>query len=190
MSESVTSAVPPWAHEKAEVHAPNPQWARKAERERARLTELLAQWLVDGVEHVGSTAVPGLAAKPILDLMASVNDPDVVVEQTSQQLAADGWSYVPPELDGRPWRRFFVKPDASGQRRMAHLHVIPSGHVRWTEQIAFREMLKQDDRLARRYEELKRRLADQLGNDRETYTQAKADFIAEALRSGTRPGAG
>ncbi len=153
--------------------------------------ELLAPWLDDGVEHVGSTAVPGLAAKPIIDLMASVNDPDVVVEQASQRLAADGWCYVPPELDGRPWRRFFVKPDASGQRRMAHLHVIPSGHVRWAEQLAFRDILRRDDQLARRYAELKRRLTDQHGHDREAYTEAKATFIAEALQHGaeldTRP---
>jgi GrpB-like predicted nucleotidyltransferase (UPF0157 family) len=65
-------AVPPWAHEKAEVCAYDPQWAGRATTDCARLTDLLAPWLVDGVEHVGSTAVPGLAAKPIVDLMVSV----------------------------------------------------------------------------------------------------------------------
>ena len=59
-----------------------------------------------------------------------------------ERLAADGWCYVPPELDGKPWRRFFVKPDASGQRRMAHLHVIQAGHPRWAEQIVFRDALR------------------------------------------------
>lgn len=180
----MSGAVPPWADEKAEVHAHDPRWAAKAGIERARLIELLAPWLVDGVEHVGSTAVPGLAAKPIIDLMASVTDPDAVVDQASQRLAADGWCHVPPELDCRPWRRFFVKPDASGRRRMAHLHVITSGHVRWAEQIAFRDALRRDDQLARGYEDLKRRLADRHGHDREAYTDAKATFIAEALRRG------
>ncbi len=184
------SAVPPWAYEKAETHAPDPRWAGRAAIERARLVELLAPWLVDGVEHVGSTAVPGLAAKPIIDLMVSVHDPEVVVERASQRLSAAGWCYVPPELDGRPWRRFFVKPDASGQHRMAHLHVITSGHPRWAEQIAFRDMLRRDGRLARRYEDLKRRLADQHGHDREAYTEAKATFITEALRQGAGPDAG
>jgi GrpB-like predicted nucleotidyltransferase (UPF0157 family) len=174
----------------AEVHPHDPRWGARAGTERARLTGLLAPWLVDGVEHVGSTAVPGLAAKPIIDLMASVNDPDAVVDHAGERLAADGWCYVPPELDGRPWRRFFVKPDASGQRRIAHLHVIRSGHARWAEQIAFRDALRCDDQLARRYEDLKRRLAAQHGDDREAYTDAKAGFITEVLHQAAGPDVG
>jgi GrpB-like predicted nucleotidyltransferase (UPF0157 family) len=80
-----------------------------------------------------------LAANPAIDLMASVRDPDAVVAQAGSQLQAAGWCYVPPELDGRPWRRFYIKPDACGQRRIAHLHVIASGHPRWAQQIAFRD---------------------------------------------------
>ena len=126
-----------------------------------------------------------LAAKPVIDLMASVTDPDAVAGQAGERLAADGWCYVPPELDsGGSWRRFFVKPDASGQRRVAHLHVIRAGHRRWTEQIAFRDALRADDDLARRYEGLKRRLAAQHADDREAYTAAKAEFIADALGRG------
>ena len=88
---------------------------------------------------------------------------------------------MPPELDRRPWRRFFVKPDPSGQRREAHLHVIQSGHRRWTDQIRFRDALRDDARLAQAYEDLKRRLAEQSGHDREVYTEGKAAFIASAL---------
>lgn len=132
----MSDAVPPWAHESPELHPHDPRWGHRAQAERGRLAELLAPWLVDGVEHVGSTAVPGLAAKPVIDLMASVTDPDTITAQASQRLAADGWYYVPPELDRRPWRRFFVKPDVSGLRRAAHLHLISAGHPRWAEQIA------------------------------------------------------
>lgn len=96
--------------------------------EHEQLATLLAPWLVDGIEHVGSTAVPGLAAKPVVDLMASVADLDTVVEHA--HLTDHGWVYVPPELDQRPWRRFFVKPDAPKQRREAHLHLIQAGHPR------------------------------------------------------------
>ena len=171
--------VPPWAYEKPELRPHDPNWAAEAAAERARLTELLAPWLVDGIEHVGSTAVPGLAAKPILDLMASVRD---LEEVAVESLSADGWCYVPPELDLRPWRRFFVKPDTSGQRRWAHLHVIASGHPRWAEQIAFRDALRRDEQLASRYEDLKRRLVDEHGSDREAYTGAKAEFVANVLK--------
>jgi GrpB-like predicted nucleotidyltransferase (UPF0157 family) len=175
-------AVPVWANEKAEVLPHDPRLAGRARTERDRLARMLSPWLVDGVEHVGSTAVAGIAAKPVIDLMASVTDLDAVVAQAGERLAADGWCYVPPELDGKPWRRFFVKPDARGERRIAHLHVIRAGHPRWAEQIAFRDVLRGDDRLARSYEELKRRLAAQHADDREAYTDAKAEFIADALR--------
>lgn len=83
---------------------------------------------------------------------------------------------------GGSWRRFFVKPDAAGHRRIAHLHVIPAGHARWAEQIAFRDALRSDDQLARRYENLKRQLAECHGHDREAYTKAKGAFVADALR--------
>jgi GrpB-like predicted nucleotidyltransferase (UPF0157 family) len=177
----VSDAVPPWAHETPRIRPHDPRLPLAAQTERARLAGLLAPWLADGVEHVGSTAVPGLAAKPIVDLMASVRDLDEVVARAGGDLAADGWCYVPPELDKRPWRRFFVKPDASGRRRVAHLHLIQAGHPRWAEQLAFRDALRGDERLARRYEDLKRRLAAEHAGDREAYTAAKAAFVASAL---------
>jgi GrpB-like predicted nucleotidyltransferase (UPF0157 family) len=175
-------AAPAWAYEEPELHPDDPAWGDRGRAECARLAEILAPWLADGVEHVGSTAVPGLAAKPVIDLMASVRDPDAVVMQAGGRLAADGWCYVPPELDRRPWRRFFVRPDASGQRRVAHLHVMASGRPRWAEQIAFRDALGSDDQLARSYEALKHNLAEQHKDDREAYTEAKANFVAVALR--------
>jgi GrpB-like predicted nucleotidyltransferase (UPF0157 family) len=177
----VSDSTPPWAYEQPAVHPHDPRLIEQAEIERARLAELLGPWLADGVEHVGSTSVPGLAAKPIIDLMAQVVDLDTVVDEAGEQLWAAGWHYVPPDLDGRRWRRFFVKPDPSGQHRYAHLHVIGVGHPRWAQQIAFRDALRRDADLARRYGDLKRGLAAEHPDDREAYTEAKAEFITEAL---------
>jgi GrpB-like predicted nucleotidyltransferase (UPF0157 family) len=186
----VSNPVPPWAHEKPELHPHDPAFSVLAETERERLLALLAPWLVDGVEHVGSTAVPGLPAKPIIDLMASVHDLDVVTEQAGDPLAADGWCYVPPSIDsGSSWRRFFVKPDPSGQHRYAHLHVIKAGHPRWVAQLAFRDALRRDPGLAGRYADLKRRLVSAHPDDREAYTEAKGLFVAEALRPHGAPAA-
>src|ERR1700733_12060825 len=151
----MSDGVPAWAYERAELCPYDPRWADRGRGEGERLTELLAPCLAGGVEHAGSTAVPGLAAKPIIDLMAAVGELDVATEQAAGRLAGDGWCYVPPELDQRPWRRFFVKPDASGQRRVAHLHLMQAGQPRWAEQIAFRDALRRDGQLARRYEDLK-----------------------------------
>jgi GrpB-like predicted nucleotidyltransferase (UPF0157 family) len=177
----VSEDAPVWAYERAEVRPHDPRWTVRAEAECSRLAALLAPWVVDGVEHVGSTAVPGLAAKPIVDLMVSVTDLDTVVVKASGLLVADGWAYVPPDLDRRPWRRFFVKPDASGRRREAHLHLIRAGHPRWTDQIRFRDALRNNAHLAQAYEDLKRRLAAESGHDREAYTEGKAAFVASVL---------
>lgn len=172
---------PAWAYERAEIHPHNPNWTVRAHAEREQLTDLLAPWLVDGIEHVGSTAIPGLAAKPIVDLAASVTDLDTTAAAATESLAAAGWSYVPPTLDGRPWRRFYVKPDPTGQRREAHLHLIQAGHPRWTDQIRFRDALRNDPTRARQYEDLKRHLAENT-KDREAYTEGKAAFVASVLK--------
>ncbi|GAA2775698.1 GrpB family protein [Saccharopolyspora taberi] len=182
----MSEEVPAWAYERAELRPHDPRWILRADAECAALADSLAPWLVDGVEHVGSTAVPGLAAKPIVDVMASVTDLDTVVDRALERLRADGWCYVPPELDHRPWRRFFVKPDPSGQRREAHLHLVGAGHPRWSEQIRFRDALRRDGELARRYEDLKRRLSEQSGHDREAYTEGKGDFVASVLGTDVR----
>ena len=129
---------PPWAYAKPEVRPHDPRLIELAESERGELAVLLARWLAGGVEHVGSTSVPGLDAKPIIDLMASVRDLDQVAAQAREPLWDAGWWYVPPELDNREWRRFYVKPDPSGEHRYAHLHLIAVGHPRWAEQLAFR----------------------------------------------------
>ena len=183
----MTDNTPPWAYEQPAVHPHDPRLIEQAETERARLQELLEPWIVDGVvEHVGSTSVPGLDAKPIIDLMAQAADLEAVVDQAGPKLNADGWQYVPPDLDRRPWRRFYIKPDPSGQRRYAHLHLIQAGHERWAQQLEFRDALRRDDELATTYANLKRRLIAEHPHDREAYTEAKADFILEALRRNTR----
>src|SRR5260370_41418089 len=102
----MADAVPAWAYEKAEVLPYDPRLVERARTERDRLARLLAPGLVDGGEHVGATAVPGLGAKPGIDLMASVADPEGVVAQAGEGLAADGRGYGAPGLgSGGVWRR-------------------------------------------------------------------------------------
>lgn len=173
---------PAWATETVEVRLPDPAWQDNGERERGALQASLAAWLVLRVEHVGPTAVPGLAAKPILDLQAAVADLGAV-PLIAEKLAPVGWHYVPPELDQRPWRRFFVK--VSGEHRVAHLHVMAAGAVRWDEQLAFRDALRADPGLVDAYAALKRDLAARHATDRERYSCAKADFVRAVLKRNT-----
>jgi GrpB-like predicted nucleotidyltransferase (UPF0157 family) len=132
--------------------------------------------------NIGSTAIPGLLAKPIIDLQAAVvdlHDADPIVAA----LAPHDWHYVDPDLDRRPWRRFFIK--VTDGRRSAHLHVMTINSPRWNQQIAFRDALCTDPSLILEYAALKRALAAKHTADREIYTAAKADFIRSVLARST-----
>jgi len=170
---------PAWATEKVEVREPDAAWQQRGERECQLLASTLSPWLVAPVEHVGSTAVPGLAAKPILDFQAAVED----LEGTPNIAVALGasWHFVPVDLDGRPWRRFFVK--VIDGHRAAHLHVMKRDSARWDQQLAFRNALRSDSALAERYAKLKMDLAARYGDDREAYTDAKRAFVQTVINN-------
>jgi GrpB-like predicted nucleotidyltransferase (UPF0157 family) len=169
---------PAWATEGVEVVDHDPAWADRGLQERDLLQELLAPWLTGAVEHVGSTAVPGLPAKPIIDLQAPVVTLDVA-DEIVPLVAPHGWQYVPPELDRRPHRRFFVR--VSDDRRVAHLHVMTADSERWHQQLAFRDALRAEPALVRAYARLKAELADRHHDDREAYTAGKQRFVQEVL---------
>ena len=125
---------PAWAPEPVEVVKYDPAWDEAGPAEGQRLQYLPAPWLAGNVEHVGSTAVPGLAAKATIDLQAPVADP-ASADAVASTLAPQGWHYVPPELDQRNYRRFYVKvvddhhvaiaPHAPEQRPLAGADRLP-----------------------------------------------------------------
>jgi GrpB-like predicted nucleotidyltransferase (UPF0157 family) len=160
------------------IVGPDQDWPRQAAAERLRLLDLLRPWLADDIHHVGSTAVPGLPAKPILDLLAGVRSLDDAPE-IARALAPDDWHHVAPELDGRPWERFFVK--VAADRRVAHLHLMDPGTPRWAELLRFRDRLRARPDLAAEYADRKRRLAGDHPDDREAYTRGKAAFVRRVL---------
>ncbi|QOR70822.1 GrpB family protein [Ruania alkalisoli] len=169
---------PRWATEQVHVQSPHKEWQRRGARLCQELDATLARWLVAPTEHVGSTAVPGLAAKPIIDVQAAVVDLGCA-EAIAQELSGADWHLVPPELDARPWRRFLVH--AVDERRAAHLHLVEAGSARWAQQLAFRDALRADPALVRGYAALKEALAAEHATDREAYTAGKADFVRRVL---------
>lgn len=182
--EQEHAAWPAWATEPVDIADPDPSWRARGEALRAELQAQLAPWLCAGVHHVGSTSVPDLAAKPILDLMAGVDTMDHAAD-IARILGPQGWHAVPPALDRRAWRRFFVQ--VRDDRRVAHLHVMVPDEPRWSEQLVFRDRLRASPALRDEYAALKRLLARALAHDRETYSAAKAEFVAGVV--GGRPGA-
>jgi GrpB-like predicted nucleotidyltransferase (UPF0157 family) len=169
---------PAWATEPVDLVEADPAWAGRGEQERDRLEILLEPWLVARIEHVGSTAIPNLPAKPIIDLQAPVADL-ADARPIAAALGPNDWHYVDPDIDQRPWRRFFVK--VAGSRRIAHLHLMVLDSPRWYQQIAFRDALRADPTLTADYAALKRVLAIRHSDNREAYSAAKSDFIRKVL---------
>ena len=177
---------PTWATEAVHLQPADPDWAPRGEAGRRALADVLAPWLAGPVDHVGSTAVPGLLAKPVLDYQAVVRDL-ADADEIAPVLAPAGWHLVPPVLDDRPYRRFFVQ--AADDHRVAHLHLLLPGSEAAAAQLAFRDALRADAGLAADYGALKQSLLVRHGDDREAYTEAKTAFVARVLSSsGTGPG--
>ncbi len=154
----------------------DPAWPEMFAAERALLEPALGGQLIGAIHHVGSTSVPGLAAKPVIDILAGVED-----LASSRPLfgavEALGYLYAPYRSEEMHW---FCKP--SRARRTHHLHLMPAGSLRYREEIAFRDALRASPHLAADYERLKRELAVRHRADREAYTEAKSAFIEGVLR--------
>ncbi|WP_404450160.1 GrpB family protein [Sutcliffiella horikoshii] len=170
--------MPVWAFETIEIKYPDPNWKDKGIREKEELFTLLSAFSIKEVEHVGSTSIPNLPAKPIIDLMASIPSFNLINE-IEETLISHDWHYVPPELDKQPWRRFFVK--VKNDKQVAHLQLILEGEERWDEILKFRNILRNNPNLANEYAVIKSHLAKEYNNDRETYTEAKRGFINKVL---------
>lgn len=153
----------------------DPAWSGMFEAEREAIREVIGPWLTGEIEHVGSTAVPRLAAKPVIDIMAPVASLEAS-RPALEKLAAIGYCHAPYRADVMHW---FCKP--SPGHRTHHLHLVPGGSRLWMDRIRFRNALRGDPSLAREYQELKMNLARLHGDDREAYTDAKGPFISTAL---------
>lgn len=175
----LVSEWPVWATEQVRVQPPHEGWQRRGAQLCREMDAVLARWLVAPTQHVGSTAVPGLAAKPIIDVQAAVVDLDCA-DAVAEVLSPAGWHLVPAHLEARPWRRFLIR--VIDEHRVAHLHLLPGDSPRWVEQLAFRDALRADPALVHRYAELKRTLATEHATDREAYTAGKADFVRSVLK--------
>ena len=161
----------------------DPLWPFLFEEEATRLRAVLDPSLVIGLEHFGSTAVPGLAAKPIIDILIAVRSIADAQESAIEPLERLGYLYWDenPKTD----RMYFVKGmPPHGERRTHHVHMTETSGEMW-QRLAFRDYLRTHPDEAANYERLKRALAVQHREDREAYTEAKKDYV-EAVMAKTR----
>lgn len=150
----------------------DPGWPDSFQTERTRIEPLLDS----EVHHIGSTAVRGLAAKPIIDMMALVDSYDQPVKLLIERL---DYQYPVAFNETLSRRRFLLYPTPAERTHHLHLVTDPAELARY---LRFRDRLRSDPALAREYAALKRRLAAQHKHDRESYTDAKTQFIARAER--------
>ncbi|MCH2158537.1 MAG: GrpB family protein [Oleiphilaceae bacterium] len=154
----------------------DPSWVSKFEAEKQYLMAIAGEWHYGSIEHVGSTAVPGMVAKPVIDVMFGVKS----LEESKPAIEAlvnNGYEYWPYKTEVMHW---FCKP--SDAFRTHHLHLIPFESPLWQERIRFRELLRSNEGVAAQYANLKRELAATHKEDREAYTDKKWPFIQQALQ--------
>ena len=161
--------------EPVQIVAYDPSWPASFERERAELQAAIGGYVVAGIHHAGSTAVPGLDAKPIIDILVGVADLPGS-RRCIEPLAGLGYLYVPYRPEEMHW---FCKPDPS--HRTHHLHLVPADSRRFGDELAFRDYLRLHPDVARDYARLKRGLARQFEHDRQAYTDAKTAFVVAVV---------
>ena len=152
----------------------DPDWPRRFEEERALLGRALAPWLEGGIHHIGSTAIPGIAAKPDIDMMAGVRVEEA--RAAFEPLFALGYEETPH----RPRTHHFSKP--FGGPHTHQLHLTEPGTDLWVERLAFRDALRADAELVAEYQALKLQMVEEERCGGAEYSAlAKRPFVARVL---------
>ena len=169
--------------ERIEIVPYDARWPALFAEEAQRLRALLPAALIGRIEHFGSTAVPGLAAKPIVDMLVEVRSMADVAQAIAPILQAAGyeffWRARERDLPGIAYT-WFIRRDADGVRTH-HIHFLEPGSSEW-ERLRFRDYLRAHPEEAAAYGELKRRIAAEHPDDRRAYARAKTGFVARAMR--------
>ena len=153
-------------------------WHQLFAEEDARLRDAVGEHLV-AVEHVGSTSICGLSAKPIIDVAVAVRE---IADVEKCIVPIEGIGYRYRGEHGIPGRHYFVK----GEPRTHHLHMVELDSDFWRSHLLFRDYLRQHSEVAEEYERLKNELAQKYEENREAYTEGKAAFIENVLRMAGR----
>nr|WP_279593679.1 GrpB family protein [Pseudodesulfovibrio sp. S3-i] len=167
----------------------DPAWPERFEEEKRHLQGCLPEGLLVRIEHFGSTSLPGMTAKPVIDMLVEVTDLDMVRTEAVPILEAQGYDcFWRPQPEGctprhYPWS---IKRDRDG-RRTHHIHMTVRDSTLW-EGLAFRDYLLGHPDAAARYGELKRDLAVRFPDDRVAYTEGKTDFVREILDTARKQG--
>ena len=152
------------------------EWERIAEETIQTLKNILGSIAAD-IQHIGSTSIRTISAKPIIDIAVAVNDYELILSKRDVLEKAD----IIFRFDERPEQLLFVMGDFAKDTRSHHIHVVIYGSDEWNNYINFRDYLNSNTEAAREYEAVKLRLAEQYPDDRIAYTDGKQEVIDKLL---------
>jgi GrpB-like predicted nucleotidyltransferase (UPF0157 family)/RimJ/RimL family protein N-acetyltransferase len=163
----------------------NSEWPLMAQTEIEKIRSVFPADVIVDIQHVGSTAIPGLSAKPILDIQIAVPSLESMKLLAAPILQKLGYEYWASNPD--PKRMFFVKGmPPYGEQRTHHVHLFEQQSEHWCNKLLFRDYLRSHPDIAEEYEQLKIKLAQAHLYDREKYTDKKLDFVNKVLQLAKR----
>jgi GrpB-like predicted nucleotidyltransferase (UPF0157 family) len=157
----------------------DPKWPAIFTEEKNQILSVLKE-KIDAIEHVGSTAVQGLGAKPIIDIMVAVRRLSVA-EECIKPLRSIGYEYIPEYEEELPERRYFRKGSEEIPNKHFHLHMVERDSDFWKKHLLFRDYLRHHLDTAEQYFKLKKELAQKYSSDHAAYTEAKTPFIESVI---------
>jgi GrpB-like predicted nucleotidyltransferase (UPF0157 family) len=164
--------------EKVAIEPYNPMWPLMFKDEKEHLLSNLPNGLIKRIEHFGSTAVPGLSAKPIIDILVEVTSLEETKEKIAPFLESQGYDYFWRPMfgdDKPPFYAWFIKRDSKGNRTH-HIHMVEKNFEHW-DRLYFRNYLIENPEIVAEYQELKLHLSEECNRDRVEYTKRKTEFI-------------
>lgn len=188
-NESLAERIQRVMSEHVAIAAYDPAWPEEFLREKEHLLSCLPTDLVRRVEHFGSTAVPGLAAKPIVDMLVELADLEAAKQRIAPVLEAEGYEYFwrPTHGDsGPPFYAWFIKRNPQSGARSHHIHMVEGTFAEHWDRLLFRDYLIDHPQVAREYAALKIRLAADCSGERVAYIRGKTEFIVRVTEEAKR----
>ena len=178
--ETLTERIARTVREEIAIVSYDPRWPEMFLREKAHLLACLPGDLVRRIEHFGSTAVPGLAAKPVVDMLVEVTDLEATKLRIAPLLESQGYDYFWRPThgdDGPPFYAWFIKRAAPAGTRTDHIHMVEADFVEHWDRLLLRDYLIDHPAVAKEYERLKLGLGAATPYDRAAYTQGNTEFV-------------
>ncbi|MBU2513080.1 GrpB family protein [bacterium] len=163
------------------ISEPKDEWADLFIQEKNRLIFLLGKEMAIRVEHIGSTAVPNLAAKPTIDILVEIPKGEDVKSEIIDIMTSRGYNHMREQTDHIMVVKGYTPEGFQGQ--CYHIHMGPKDHNELWDRLYFRDYLKANPQVTREYEDLKQELATKYKYNREAYTEAKTGFIERVTKT-------